>query len=78
MVNLFCKRKTHNIRYRPDGSANYLFFRIFYYQGKDIDFAKKDLINEEFEYQDGKTNGIEYKMIDEGRQDGTIHYYFIY
>lgn len=65
--------------YQPDNSSNYFYFRILFYQGKDIDFAKNDYIGneEQFEYEDININGIESKMIDEKRTDGTIHHYFI-
>lgn len=65
--------------YQPEGSSNYFYFRILYYKGKNIDFAKKDYLGEEdnFEYKDVTINNIEYKMIDEERTDGTIHHYFV-
>ena len=65
--------------YQPENSQNYFYFRILYYEGKDIDFAKDDYIGteEHFEYKDVKINNIECKMIDEERTDGTIHHYFI-
>ena len=65
--------------YRPDSEANYFYFRILYYKGKDIAFAKSDYVGDEkdFEYKDVKINNIEYKMIDEERTDGTIHHYFL-
>ncbi len=65
--------------YQPENSQNYLYFRILYYKGKDIAFAKNDYIgNEEnFEFKDVKINDIEFKMIDENRTDGTIHHYFV-
>lgn len=65
--------------YQPDNSSNYFYFRILFYKGKDINFAKNDYIGneEQFEYIDVKINGIEGKMIDEKRTDGTIHHYFI-
>ena len=65
--------------YRPDDSSNYFYFRILYYKGRNIDFAKNDYIGNEkqFEYKNVKINNIEYKMIDEERTDGTIHHYFI-
>ena len=65
--------------YQPESSSNYFYFRILYYKGKDIDFAKEDYVgnDEPFEYQDVKINGIDAKMIDEERTDGTIHHYFI-
>jgi hypothetical protein len=63
--------------YQPEDSANYFYFRIFYYPGKDFEFVKNDFALNEFEFSDGKTDNIEYKLIDEGRTDGSIHYYFI-
>lgn len=65
--------------YQPDDSANYFYFRVLYYKGKNIEFAKKDYIGEEekFEFKDVKINDIDIKMIDENRTDGTIHHYFI-
>ena len=64
--------------YQPEDSSNYFYFRIFYFKGKDIEYARKDFgIEEKFKFQDGKTDNIEYKMIDEERTDGTIHFYFI-
>jgi len=65
--------------YQPDNSSNYFYFRILFYKGKDIDFAKNDYIGSEkqYEYKDVKINDIEGKMIDEERDDGTIHHYFI-
>ena len=65
--------------YQPENSSNYFYFRILFYKGKDINFAKEDYIGneEEFELKDVKINDIEYKMIDEERTDGTIHHYFV-
>ena len=64
--------------YQPDGSSNYFYFRIFYFKVKDFAYARKDLaIDDKFKYQDGTTDKIEYKMVDEERTDGTIHFYFI-
>ena len=65
--------------YQPDNSPNYFYFRILYYKGKNIDFAKNDYVGneEQFEYKDVTINNIDYKMIDEERTDGTIHHYFI-
>lgn len=64
--------------YQPDDASNYFFFRIFYFNGKDFAYARKDLgIDDKFKYQDGKTDNIEYKMVDEERKDGTIHFYFV-
>lgn len=65
--------------YQPANSSNYFYFRILFYKGKDIDFAKDDYLGneEQFEYKDVKINDIECKMIDEERTDGTIHHYFI-
>ena len=64
--------------YQPEGSSNYLFFRIFYYAQKDFNYVRSDLaIDDKFKFINGKTESIEYKMIDEERTDGTIHFYFI-
>ena len=64
--------------YQPEDSSNYFFFRIFYYTKKDFTFVRSDLaIDNKFKFIDGKTEFIEYKMIDEERKDGTIHSYFI-
>lgn len=65
--------------YQPENSSNYFYFRIMFYKGKDINYAKNDYLGEEekFEFKDVKINDIEYKMIDEERTDGTIHHYLI-
>ena len=65
--------------YQPENSKNYFYFRILFYKGKDIEFAKEDYIGneEQFEYKDTKINDIDCKMIDEEGTDGTIHHYFI-
>lgn len=64
--------------YQPEDEANYFFFRIFFYKNKDFAFVRKDLgIDDKFKFIDGKTDNIEYKLIDEERTDGTIHLYFI-
>lgn len=65
--------------YQPENSSNYFYFRILFYKGKDIDFAKNDYLGDEeqFEYKDVKINDIDCKMIDEERTDGTIHHYFV-
>ena len=65
-------------KYLQEDSKNLLFFRVFYYEGKDNIESRNDLgIDDKFEFVDGKTANIEYKMIDEHRNDGTIHFYFI-
>ena len=79
-VNNFTQSSTYmQYNYQPENSSNYFYYRILFYKGKDIDFAKEDYIGNEdqFEYKDVKINNIEYKMIDEERTDGTIHHYFI-
>lgn len=65
--------------YRPENSSNYFYFRILFYKGKDIEYAKNDYVGneEQFEYKDVTINNIDYKMIDEERTDGTIHHYFV-
>lgn len=64
--------------YRQEDNKNLLFFRVFYYKNKDNEAARKDLgIEDNLKYEDGKTDNIEYKMIDTHRTDGTIHFYFI-
>ncbi len=64
--------------YQEDGT-NLLFFRIFYYYGKGIDYASKDLgIEGKITLEDGKTEHIEYQLYPQPRDDGgTIHFYFI-
>ena len=66
-------------KYKPENSSNYFYLRILYYKGKDINFAKSDYVGDDndFKYQDVKINGIDAKLIDEERTDGTIHHYFI-
>ena len=79
-VNNYTPSSTYmQYSYQPENMANYFYFRILYYAGKDINFAKDDYIGseEQFEYKDVKVNNIDAKMIDEGRTDGTIHHYFI-
>jgi len=46
---------------------------------EDVFMVKNDYIGSEkqYEYKDVKINDIEGKMIDEERDDGTIHHYFI-
>ena len=76
--NVTFASKYMQYNYQPEDSSNYFYFRIFYFKGKDIEYARKDLgIEDKFKYQDGHTDKIEYKMIDEERTDGTIHFYFI-
>ena len=79
-INNYTPSSTYiQYNYQPENSSNYFYFRILYYKDNGIDFAKNDYIGNEkqFEYEDGKINNIEYKMIDEKRTDGTIHHYFI-
>ena len=76
--NVTFASKYMQYNYQPEDSSNYFYFRIFYFKGKDIEYARKDLgIEDKFKYQNGHTDNIEYKMIDEERTDGTIHFYFI-
>lgn len=65
--------------YQPENSSNYFYFRILFYRGKDIEFAKNDYVGNEkqFEFKDETINNISFKLIDEERTDGTIHHYFI-
>jgi predicted small lipoprotein YifL len=65
--------------YYQEDSTNLLFFRIFYYQNKDINYALKDLgLNNDITFEDGKTDNISYKLYVQPRDDGgTIHFYFI-
>ena len=64
--------------YHQEDGTNLLFFRIFYYSGKGIDYARKDLgIDDSLKLYDGNTKNIKYKIIDGKRDDGTIHFYFI-
>ena len=64
--------------YLDDNSTNLFFFRIFFYQGKDLSYIKNDLaIDETLELVDGKNANLDYKLIDTKRTDGTIHFYII-
>ena len=66
-------------RYTQEDGTNLLFFRIFAYKGKDIDAARNDLgIDSNLQYQNGKTDSIEYQFIENPRDDGVIHFYFIH
>ena len=64
--------------YQED-STNLLFFRIFYYKGKGMDYAAKDLgIEGKITLEEGKNENIEYQLYVQPRDDGgTIHFYFI-
>lgn len=65
-------------RYTLEDGSNLLFFRVFYYEGKDMDYIKNDLaIEGDFKTTDGKNDFLEYKSYFEPRDDGTIHFYFI-
>ena len=65
-------------RYSQEDGSNLLFYRVFFYKDQDNEVAKKDLgIDEKLEFKDGKTKNIEYKMIENPRNDGVIHFYFI-
>ena len=63
--------------YQPEDELNYLYLRLFYYPGKDFNYAKENTIVEDLPFTDGKTDNIEYKMIDENRTDGIVRMYFI-
>jgi predicted small lipoprotein YifL len=65
--------------YYQEDNTNLLFFRVFYYENKDIKYALKDLgLEENVSLTDGKTDNIEYKFYETPRDDGgTIHFYFI-
>ncbi len=65
--------------YYQEDNTNLLFFRIFYYNNKKIDYAINDLgLDKNISLTDGKTNDIDYKFYASPRDDGgTIHFYFI-
>ena len=56
-----------------------LFYRVFYYEGKDNATAIKDLgLDEGITLTDGKNDSVEYKFYENPRNDGgTMHFYFI-
>ena len=61
-----------------ESGPNLLFFRIFYYENKDMSYIKNDLaIDTSLVEETGKTDNIEYTLIDTKRTDGTIHYYVV-
>lgn len=61
-----------------ESGPNLLFFRIFYYEGKDHNYIRNDLaIENNLVEEKGKTDNIEYTYIDTKRTDGTIHFYII-
>ncbi len=61
-----------------DSGPNLLFFRIFYYEGKTRDEIRNDLaIDSSLIEEAGKTDNVNYTLIDTKRTDGTIHYYMI-
>lgn len=62
-----------------NNNNNLLYFRIFYYENKDITYARKDLgIKDELKETTIKINNLEYQKIEEPRTDGgTIHFYFL-
>ena len=61
-----------------ESGTNLLFFRIFYYEDKTKEYIKNDLaIDSSLIEEKGKTDNIEYTLIDTKRTDGTIHYYII-
>lgn len=65
--------------YYQEDNTNLLFYRVFYYENKDINYAINDLdLGENINLTDGKINDIDYKYYPEPRDDGgTIHFYFI-
>ncbi len=65
--------------YRQEDGSNLLFFRVFYYEGKDVSYALGDLgIDKSITFEDGKNDDVEYKLYKEPRDDGgTMHYYFL-
>ena len=65
--------------YYQEDSTNLLYFRIFYYENKDVKYAFNDLgLEENVELVDGKTDNIEYKYYKAPRDDGgTINYYVV-
>ena len=65
--------------YLQEDTTNLLFFRLFYYENKDNNYALKDLGKDgNITLVDGKTDNIDYKVYEEPREDGgTIHFYFI-
>lgn len=61
-----------------EAGPNLLYFRIFYYKGKDHKFIRNDLaIDNKLVEESGKTDNIEYSFIDTKRTDGIIHFYII-
>ena len=77
------KEAVHNMyiqyNYLQEDSSNLLFFRIFYYENQDVNYAINDLgLEGNIEFTEGKTDNIEYKLYVEPRDDGgTIHFYFV-
>ena len=64
--------------YYQEDSTNLLFFRVFYYKGKNFDDAIYDLGIGNVTLVDGKNDNLEYKVYKEPREDGgTINLYFI-
>lgn len=65
--------------YYQEDNTNLLFFRVFYYENKDIKHVLKDLgLEENISLTEGKTDNIEYNFYETPRDDGgTIHFYFI-
>lgn len=65
--------------YYQEDNTNLLYFRIFYYEGKSVEEVINDLgIEGETIFTDGQTERLEYKLLEDPRDDGgTIHYYFI-
>jgi hypothetical protein len=65
--------------YSQEDRSNLLYFRIFYYEGKENDAAIKDLgLEGDITLTNGKNDYLEYKLYEKPRDDGgTIHFYFI-
>ena len=65
--------------YQDEEDGNLLYFRIFYYENKDIAASFADLgLDKKIALTDEKTDNFEYKSYVEPRNDGgTIHCYFV-
>lgn len=65
--------------YWPEDGNNMLYFRIFYYNNRDVSYALNDLgLESDIEMTDGRTADLQYKLYVDPRDDGgTIHFYFI-
>ena len=63
--------------YQDDG-PNLLFFRVFYYKGMTHADIRYDLgVEDDLKEEAGKTDNIEYSLIDLHRDDGTMHFYIV-